>query len=616
MTNSQSSGEDVSKLRELLFGQEKRVLSDIEQLVLKHEGRVGDDAALLRTVANILAGALREADVNNHRELADAISPVVVLGIKREIRNSRDEMVDAFYPILGRLVSAYVSNAFREFIEETNRRLEGSLTGKFVRLRLKSLFTRTPYQHLVMREARRLRIEELFLIRKGAGTLIDHWHAEPTRSEPTADQNEQLMSSLLTAVNEFANEAFSGGKHELRSMEIGASRIYLRASSSCLLVVKTSGYSGRRMERLLDKEMISVLEAYGGALEKEETHEVRRSIKAILPTLAEQVNSVLAKHKRAPVLAYALLTVIFASILTYGSWAYWEGVQARLVKNKVEDVVRQHTILHGFPVGVKVSSDRSKVVLSGLSPDTEISNKIIGDIRKLIHPAVLETRVAHISTQPALKVEQKKVSDGMYKINLRLKEIEQDLMTTATAGALKKTSEQLQELSSQLADLKKIAAAAKDVESLTGQVTELIARLDHPRRKVREWSRSHAIFFGEEDDIRDPKLVTSLLKEFAGILMSSNAKIRVIGYTDPTGTPHGNVALAVKRATKISKELMKFGVPASRLKVLGRPKGLLLSYDKGPNSSNRRVEFELIYEEETVEATGEPLEIKTEEKAE
>ncbi|MGH1352065.1 MAG: OmpA family protein [Methyloligellaceae bacterium] len=616
MTNSQNSGEDVSKLRELLFGQEKRVLSDIEQLVLKHEGRIGDDGALLHTVSNVLAGALREAEVNNHRELADAISPVVVLGIKREIRNSRDEMVDAFYPILGRLVSAYVSNAFKDFIEETNRRLEGSLTGRFVRLRLKSLFTRTPYQQLVLREARRLRIEELFLIKKGAGSLIDYWRSDPTSKGAQADQDEQLMSSLLTAVNEFANEAFSGGNEELRSMDVGASRIYLRASSSCLLVVKTSGYSGRRVEKLLDREMISVLEGYGGALEKVETHEVRRSIKAILPTLAEQINSVLAKHKRAPVLAYAFLTLIIASAISFAGWTYWDGHQTRLVKNKVDGVIQKYAELSGFPVDIKVAYDRSKVSLSGLSPDEQISYKMVKDIQDLIHPIVLETRFSHVRTVAALAAEQKKVTDGIGQISLRLKEIEKDLLTTATAGALKKTSEQLRELSTQLTSLKEVTASAKDVEKINGQVSGLLARLNHPRRKVRDWARSHAIFFGEEDDIRDPELVARLLKEFSGILMSSKARIRVIGYTDPTGTPHGNVALAVKRATKISKELMKYGVPASRLKVLGRPKGLLLSYDKGPNSSNRRVEFELIYEEETVEAIGEPLEIKTEPEAE
>ena len=55
------------------------------------------------------------------------------------------------------------------------------------------------------------------------------------------------------------------------------------------------------------------------------------------------------------------------------------------------------------------------------------------------------------------------------------------------------------------------------------------------------------------------------------------------------------------------RQLVEMGAPRERLKVLGRPKGAMLSYDKGPNSSNRRVEFELAYVEEPIEVTGEPL---------
>jgi outer membrane protein OmpA-like peptidoglycan-associated protein len=83
--------------------------------------------------------------------------------------------------------------------------------------------------------------------------------------------------------------------------------------------------------------------------------------------------------------------------------------------------------------------------------------------------------------------------------------------------------------------------------------------------------------------------------------------VRVIGYTDPTGTADGNDALATMRAEKVAAELERLGVPKDRLKVLGRPRGTLLSYDKGPFSSNRRVEFEISYIGEPTVPRGEPL---------
>ncbi len=598
MPSSQNSEQDVSKLRDLLFGKEKRVLSDIEQLVLKHEERIGDDEAMQHTVADIIAHALREAEVRDHRELADAISPVVIQGIKREIKNSRDEMVDAFYPILGRLVSAYVSNAFKDFVEETNRRLEGGLTGRFIRLRIKSLFSGVPYHQLVLREARRLKIEELFLIRKGSGILIDHWEAEPGSG---SGQDEQLLSSMLTAMNEFANEAFSNGSEELRAMDVGASRIFLRASSSCLLAVKSTGYSGRKLERLLDREMISILESYSDALEQSDTQSAQKSLKAILPELAEQVNTMLSRHKRAPVLAYMFLSLVVLGMGSVSGWFMWEHIQTKRIENQVAGVIASHPQLEGYPITIDVSSDRKKVLISGLSPDKESSDKVIRSVKQDLGPIEVDGRFAFVTNAETFDSAVKKV-DGSVRQLANLQGQEQ---------------KRVRELSGEFDRLNTFALKSDEkLQRVDGTVERLVGRLDHPRRKVQEWARSHAIFFGDGDKIRDPELVSKLLKEFGALLMASKARVRVIGYTDPTGPSAGNVSLAVKRATKVAKELMSYGVTKDRLKILGRPRGLLLSYDKGPLSSNRRVEFELIYEEEAVVATGEPLDEPKEETTE
>lgn len=589
MPSSQNSEQDVSKLRELLFGKEKRVLSDIEQLVLKHEERIGNDESMQQSVADIIADALQEAEVRDHRKLANAISPVVIQGIKREIKNSRDEMVDAFYPILGRLVSAYVSHAFKDFVEETNRRLEGSLTGRFIRLRIKSLFSGVPYHQLVLREARRLKIEELFLIRKGSGILIDRWEADPGSG---TGQDEQLLSSMLTAMNEFANEAFANGTEELRAMDVGASRIFLRATSTCLLAVKSTGYSGRKIEHLLDREMISILESYSEALEQSDTQTAQKSIKAILPHFAEQVNVLLSRHRKPPVLAYTFLTLLLLGGISVSGWFAWEHIQTQRIESKIATVIASHPELNGYPINVNVSSDRTRVLVSGLSPDRALSKKLISDVEQELGSITVDGRFAFVTSAENFGNEVKRVDASVQEVT------EKQVLDGKRVTALTNEFERLNTFA---------LSSKRELQTVGGTVQRLVDRLDHPRRKVQEWARSHAIFFGDGDKIRDPELVSKLLKEFSSLLMASKARVRVIGYTDPTGPSAGNVSLAVKRANKVAKELLSYGVTSDRLKVLGRPRGLLLSYDKGPLSSNRRVEFELIYEEEAVVATGEPL---------
>ena len=63
--------------------------------------------------------------MRDHERLAEAMAPVVVETIHAELVNSRDKMVEALYPITGRLVSAYVANAFKDLLAETSRPVMG-----------------------------------------------------------------------------------------------------------------------------------------------------------------------------------------------------------------------------------------------------------------------------------------------------------------------------------------------------------------------------------------------------------------------------------------------------------------------------------------------------------
>jgi outer membrane protein OmpA-like peptidoglycan-associated protein len=597
MTNLQNDRQDVLRLKELLFREERRALSHIERVVFEHDQRIGDDEALQHSVAEILAEALREADIKNHRELAASISPVVVAGIRREIINSRDEMVDALYPILGRLAAAYVASVFREFMEETNKRLEGSLSGRYLRLRLKSLFTGKSYQQLALQEAQCARVDELLLVRKGAGVLLDHWSADPDRQHGPDDY---LLSSLLSAINDFAAEAFAKENHELRSLDIGDGRVYLRSSPCHLLAVKSTGQASRRFEKSLDRSLLGSLERHEEALARVEAGGRTRQLKGMLPELAEELNLALAQEKRPPVLAIAL----FSALALMGSvWLAWRVEDAYLtarLREKVTAALSAQADLRGFPIDVKVAPDRSRVALTGLTSSQASGEAAVAAVAEAVRPAVVEANFASVPT------------------NRRLEAVETEFKTFA--GGVDRRMDGLASREDMAAEAERLALLANSVAGAAtneqvGKITAelgvrldgLAARLNDPDLQLRLWIQSHAVFFADDVTFRDPDKTAALLKQLAVLLIPAKEKLRVIGYTDPTGTREGNDALAMQRAEKVLRELVTLGAPRDRLKVLGRPKGAMLSFDKGPNSSNRRVEFELAYGEEPVDPLGEPL---------
>ena len=119
----------VNKLKELLFDTEARRLDEVNRrLVLLAETetqrhgelsrrvdavfeRAGTVERMQKSVAGVIDGALRDAEIDRHDSLSKAVAPLVVSTIKYELKNSQDEMVDALYPITGRLVKQYVTAA-------------------------------------------------------------------------------------------------------------------------------------------------------------------------------------------------------------------------------------------------------------------------------------------------------------------------------------------------------------------------------------------------------------------------------------------------------------------------------------------------------------------------
>ena len=562
------NADEFSRLKRILLGDEQQVLSDIEEVVRSHDLRIGSDDALQHSVANILANSLREAEIKNHRELASAIAPVIVAAIRREIRNASDEVVDAMYPIMGRLIRAYVASAIRDFVEQTNRTLEGGLSARFIRLRVKSIITRTPYRTLLIREGQQLRVASIYLIERGSGTLLDAWNADPTAPPPQKD--EHLVGGMLTAITNFAAEALSEHESELKALDLGEARVFIRASAGYLIAIKSVGKGTRKVRHFIDTALSDTMESL-----TESGRHTAQQHRAILADLADRITAFLIKQKKPPVLALS----VFLGLFLLGGLILYQQFRERTIVNRlysqVDEVIESHSTLQAFPLKIDVMRHRNAVSVAGLVPSAADRDLLIREASARLHPVRLEPKLVIVPPEQALQ----KISHTIVGLNMQIEYME--------------------------AEAARVNAAKRAV--LRERIAELHRITQDPLLKLSQWVAMHAIFFADEVVFRNRTLAISTLIELRDLLSLSKAKVRVIGYTDPTGTADGNDALATMRAEKVAAELERLGVPRDRLKVLGRPKGELLSYDKGPFSSNRRVEFEISYIGEPTVPKGEPL---------
>jgi outer membrane protein OmpA-like peptidoglycan-associated protein len=586
MNSLQPRTGDFSRLKRLLLREEQQALSGIEETIRRHNLRIGDDAALQHSVALILTDALREAEVRNHRELATVIAPVVVAAIKREIRNASDDVVEAMYPIMGRLIRAYVASAIRDFVEQTNRTIEGGLSARFIRLRIKSFVTRVPYRTLLIREAQALRVTSIYLIDRPSGTLLETWNADPAAAELRIDYH--LIGGMLTAINNFAASALAEKESELRALDLGEARVFLRGSARHLLAVKTVGRGNRTVRRRIDIELHRTLEDLADSRRDAPKH--RRET---LASLAESVANFLARQRQPASLALS----VFAGIAILAGLIFVQHYRERAavarLGNEVRDVVETHAALQAFPLKIDVAGDRKSVRVAGLVTGAPERDLLISEAARRLDPVRLDARLVVVPPLGRLL----DVSRSVEELNALIGRT-RDEAAGRSAADLAAARAQIAEVESQL--------ERKSAE-LQGRLAELYRITQDPLLKLSQWVATHAVFFANEVTFRDEALALATLAELRDLLEASGARLRLIGYTDPTGTAEGNDALAGLRAEKVAGELEKLGVSRDRLKVLGRPRGLLLSYDKGPFSSNRRVEFEIAYHGEPTLPAGEPL---------
>jgi len=706
----------VTLLKELLFETEQRELSEVTRRVEEIYARAGSDERLKSSVAQVLDGALRQAEEERHDHLAEAMAPAVVQTIKNEIHNSRDAMVEALYPITGRLVAAYVANAFKELMDKINARLEGGFSMHAASLRLRSWLTGQPVAELALAGIQRLDVEELYLIRRGSGELIDRWQrpaangsALPRPDELARGANrDTVVAGFLAAINDFASEAFDADKSGLQTLDLQTHRIYLRASPSYLLAAKCSGPAPAGAERQLDTEFLSALERHRdllagppaparGTSTPNLAGKQLEQLHGILPQLASSLQSPEtgpqpgAASRRGGRIMLGLLGSIGMALVAVWLWVTWDGMQIAGMRRSAQMIVDSSSDFKGWPVSVESERDGSAVSLIGLAPSEDAKKDLLAAVGRTVAPASVKDGLSVVHSAPpgreagleviALRKDVAGLEVSLLHSHVRrsIQRAERRLMLALAdvarieqgparpqgqsldraRGEMEHARELMLRLQRVLAasglkadDFKSLPAplldistalaraeaefhlaigsggeappaapepadapaadplvAAENVAFASERLAERTAWLDRQaglerrmamsqRQWLEAWTKANAVFFGNETDFRDAARTEKLLDELAARMKTNSLRLRVVGYTDGLGSAARNSPLAATRAEKVAAALVGRGIDRARLSVIGRVNGPDLSPDLGPDSPNRRVEFELAFDGE------------------
>jgi len=214
-----------------------------------------DSEGLVESLTPVFSGLMRRQIRDSRDEMAEALGPVMGEAIRVQIRDSRKDMVEALYPIIGETVQQAISEFARELQQNIDARMRVTFRPRGI---LRTLWARVrgvSPDELLLRDALPFSIREVFLIQHGSGLLLAHAH--PGNSGAV---DSDLIGSMLTAIRDFAHDAFGHGEgeKELDEVQFGDQRVIIQSGSAAYLAVVLTGVEPEGFREQL-REFVSEL---------------------------------------------------------------------------------------------------------------------------------------------------------------------------------------------------------------------------------------------------------------------------------------------------------------------------------------------------------------------
>jgi len=212
-----------SHLRQLLLAPEQ---TELERLKNRLDHRFLEP----QDVSRVLPDAIRLRAKQDSRLLSSMI-PITQEALSLSIKQSPQLISDSIAPILGPAIRKAIAHSMREMVQSLHQVLEYSMSWKGLQWRWEAYRTGKSFAEVVLLHTLRFRVEQVFLIHKKTGLLLNHVVAEGV-----SGQGEEVISGMLTAIQDFVRDSFGQSQDQgLESLRMGDLTVWIEQGSGAIL---------------------------------------------------------------------------------------------------------------------------------------------------------------------------------------------------------------------------------------------------------------------------------------------------------------------------------------------------------------------------------------------
>ncbi|KYG84139.1 hypothetical protein AWW67_03235 [Roseivirga seohaensis] len=244
-----SKGLAFDKLREILLEKDWEEREEFAQKLSDLDDQLNSRNRLEEKIQPILDD---ERESLRHR-FPDLFGPQITETISKQIRESQDEVVEALYPILGRMIKKYITSEIEKLSEKVDEQMKLAFSWEAWKIRIKAWFTGTPQKNMIISKLIEPKIEEIFIVEKQSGMLMGSFS-----KNHSVDQ--EMIAAMLTAIKTFVEDAFKSETQELDSIDYDNYKIVIKNFKSFFIAVVTSGGMSMAFRDKLDDTLLDFAE--------------------------------------------------------------------------------------------------------------------------------------------------------------------------------------------------------------------------------------------------------------------------------------------------------------------------------------------------------------------
>lgn len=606
------SSSSLEPLRELLLSQER---SRLEQL----QSRLADPDQRAADVADVLPDALMlKAD---DAGFIEALQQPVDQCLQHSVERNPQGLADVLFPVMGPAIRRAIGEALKNVVQSINQAVEHSISVKGLRWRFEAWRSGTSFAEVVIKNTLRYRVDAAYLIHNETGLLIEHALAETQ----TTLKDEDAMSAMLTAIQDFIQDSFTGTNEGLESVDIGGRSLWVLRGSRATLACVISGMPPHALREQLGLRLRDIHQMYRKQLERFDGD--KAPLAGVEPLLRdcltlEYLRDQDAGERPRRWIGWVLLGLLLLGLIGWHGWgryvlqqrfdaarerleeapgvlvldwAPWDDGRVRLLVDALAEppaaliddpdlldrlrietrpfvsadppiVLRRAQRQLAVPPGVALALDQGVLRVGGDAPDDWS-----GWVRSqtLLPAGVEQIDLSGIDTappqpQPALPplVRIRMATQAPDAVQLALNDSTLVLSGLAPWAWIAALSERLAALD-EVAACEMAGLQASEIE----QAAAIAVALTPSSFAFGEGTE----LLAEADQALDAAAAQLLelvaLREAAPFSM----EVEIIGYSDPTaGTEVWQNWLRERRAERVSRQLVERGVPADVLRTLPR----------------------------------------------